>query len=259
MTNRLHELLNQHKVLYGAICRDSTLTDIELLAQTGYHVLWIDLEHGGLSLTEAVRLCRTIVHLGMIPLARISELQRDQVQSLLDGGFQILVLPGTEDARQAAELVRLSKFPPRGERGLSSTSPGIGFSLGDDLEATLREADDAIHLMVQLESDEGLANLDAILQVEGIDMVTVGPLDWAVSRGLFEKKSRGELDGWIDGLLSASSRAGKLTAMVVADAQRARRYVDLGVRLLFVGVDVALKRKVFAETLARFQESLGGR
>ena len=154
MNDRLGELLRDNGVLYGIICRDATSTDLELMAQTGYQIVWIDLEHGPQSTTRALELGRTATHLGMVPLVRILELSRTHVQRLLDGGIQVLNLPDVTDASQAAELVRLGKYPPLGHRGVSSTSAGTNFSLGADTRQTLLEANQATHLMVMFEGDE---------------------------------------------------------------------------------------------------------
>ena len=132
MKDRLGELLESTDVLYTIVCRDATLTDVELLAQAGYHIVWLDLEHSAMSTTEALRLGRAITHLGMVPLARILELSRTHVQRLLDGGFQVVALPDIRSVEQARELVRLGKYPPLGERGASSNTAGIGFTLGSE-------------------------------------------------------------------------------------------------------------------------------
>ena len=52
ISDRLGELLQEHEFLYGVICRDATLTDIELMAQAGYHIVWLDLEHCPQSVPE---------------------------------------------------------------------------------------------------------------------------------------------------------------------------------------------------------------
>ena len=93
LNDRLGELLDENQVLYGMICRDATRTDIELLAQAGYHIAWIDLEHSHQSSGQALELCRTASHLGMVPLVRMIELSRTHVQRLLDGGADIVALP----------------------------------------------------------------------------------------------------------------------------------------------------------------------
>ena len=122
MTGQLSKLLNDKDVLCGMLCRDPTAIEIELMAQAGCDLVWVDLEHAPFNPSEAAALFRSIVHLGMAPLARIVELTRTQVQVLLDAGAENFVLPDTRNVSQAAELVRLSKFPPVGERGVSSTS-----------------------------------------------------------------------------------------------------------------------------------------
>ena len=102
------------------------------MAQAGYHVVWLDLEHSHQSDEEAIHLSRTIAHLGMVPLVRIPELSRTHVQRLLDGGIEIITLPMVKDAAQATELVHLGKYPPIGRRGISSSTPRTGYTLGPD-------------------------------------------------------------------------------------------------------------------------------
>ena len=256
MTDRLGELLDRHQVLFGVICRDPTLIDIELLAQIGYHVVWIDLEHGSLAPVDMMRLSRTITHLGMVPLVRIIDLSRSHVQSLLDGGFEIVVLPNVTDASQADELVRLGKYPPLGERGLSSTTAGANYTMGDDPQKTLAEANTATHLMVMFESDQGFARMDQILQIEGIDLVTVGPNDWAVSLGLFGDDVKAHLAPKIEQVVTASVAAGKIVTMGASTPQEAEHFVNLGARMLFLGVDVTLKRRIFTEALREIREAV---
>ena len=249
MSDRMLELLNENDVLYGIICRDPSPIEIELIAQAGYHVVWVDMEHAPFDPSEVVRLCRTILHLGMAPLVRIVELTRTQVQILLDGGVHNLLLPDIRSARHAAEFARLAKYPPLGERGVSSTSGAYDYRLGSDVEKTLAEANTATHLMVQVESDEGLESLDAICAIDGIDMVTVGPADWSIGLGLFGPEKGPIMDEKTDAVITKAHAAGKVTAMTTSDPKAAERYVRMGVRMLFVGVDLNLKRAAFTDAI----------
>ena len=253
MTDRLSELLREKGVLCGVICRDPTPIEIELLAQAGCHVTWVDMEHAPFNPVEAAALFRTIVHLGMVPLVRLVDLTRTHVQLLLDAGAQNLLLPDIRNAAQARELVRLAKYPPVGERGVSSTSAAYDYRLGDDVRKTLQEANAATHLMVQVESDEGLCELDAICAVDGIDMATVGPADWAVGLGLYGPERDAIMSDKADAVIAKASVAGKIIAMTTDEEEQARRYVSMGVRMLFAGVDVNLKRRAFAGALASLQ------
>jgi len=248
--DRLAELLKEHDLLKGIICRDPTLTDIELLALAGAHVIWIDLEHAPFTHAHAIDLARTIIHLGMVPMARIIDLERSHVQALLDGGFHIILLPGIADDAQARELVRLGKYPPDGQRGVSTSAAGLDFDLGkgDIRRRKLRDANAFTRLAVQFESDSAFDHLDAICAVDGIDLVTVGPADWAISLGLFADEAR-QLDPKTDRILTTAVKAGRIAAMGVGSPQQAKHYANIGVRILFAGVDLNIKRRAFSDTL----------
>jgi 2-keto-3-deoxy-L-rhamnonate aldolase RhmA len=256
MNDRLGQLLRENDVLYGLICRDATPTDLELMAQTGYHIVWIDLEHGPQSTTQALQLGRTATHLGLVPLVRILEASRTHVQRLLDGGIQVLNLPDVRDASQAAELVRLGKYPPLGERGVSSTSAGTNFSLGADTRQTLQRANESTHLMVMFESDKAYEHMDEILAIDGIDLATVGPSDWSVGLDLYGEAAEAYLAPKIASILAAVSSAGKTAAMSVSTPEDALRYRSLGARVLFLGVDVSMKRRLLTDSLGPVKAAL---
>jgi len=259
LSDRLGELLGEHESLYGVICRDATLTDIELMAQAGYHVVWLDMEHGPQSMAETLRLGRTITHLGMVPLVRMPELSRTHVQRLLDGGIQVLTLPDVRNADEATRFVQLGKYAPLGQRGVSSSSAGTAFTMGADPQQRLRDANDATHLMLMIESDEAYEALDEVLAVDGVDMVTVGPMDWSVSLGLFGDEAKALQSPKIERVLTAAAKAGKITTAGAFSIEQANHYHSLGVRVFFVGVDLVIKREALTETLAQFQNALGTR
>ena len=249
MNDRLGELLQEHSVLYSVLCRDITPTDIELYAQAGYHLIWLDLEHSAQSTTEALLLGRLITHLGMVPLARILELTRTHIQRLLDGGIQVITLPDVRNEQQARDLVRLGKFPPVGERGVSSNTAGVDFNLGSNPAATLQSANEATHLMALCESDEGYANREEIIGVEGIDIFGVGPSDWATGLGLFGKDAEEHLTPRIENIIRAIRQAGKICIMGASTAEQAGYYRDLGAQILMVGGDITIKRQAYFSAL----------
>ena len=192
MIDRLDQLLREHDRLFVMICRDATPTDVELMAQAGYHVVWLDLEHSPQPISDAVRLGRTVSHLGMVPLVRVPEMSRSHVQVLLDAGIEIIALPDVKNALEASELVQLGKYPPVGRRGFSSTTAVTGFTVGIDPEATLRQVNDATRLMILVESEEGYEALDAILEVEGIDIVAIEAGDRGGSVSVFSAMKPGD-------------------------------------------------------------------
>ena len=253
MINQLTRLLDEHDCLYGLVCRDTTPVDVELMAQRGYHFVWLDLEHSALPLSEVVRLGRSISHLGMVPWVRIPECSRTHVQLLLDGGIEVLILPDVRGVEVVQQFVVLAKYPPLGRRGVSSTTAGTGYTLGADTPKTLSEANDATHLMALIESDEGYAALDAILDVEGLDMISVGPQDWGASLGLFGKAAAEQLGPKIEHVITAASKAGKIVVSTVSSPEEAQHHHSLGARVFVLGVDITLKRNAMAERIDHFR------
>ncbi len=253
MEDRLGTLLAENDVLYGVICRDATPVDIELFAQAGYHFIWLDLEHSPQSPAEVMRLCRQIMHMGMVPQIRIVELIRTHMQQLLDGGAQIITLPDVRTVAEAQKLVAMGKYPPVGQRGVSTCAAGTDYTMGDDPQQTLALANQAVHLMVMFESDEGYERLDDILAVPGYDLANIGPMDWGVNLGLFGAAAKEHLGPKIEHVIKASVAAGKTMAMAAMDADQAKAYVDLGVRMLMIGVDVAAKRKMWMDQIEKIR------
>jgi 2-keto-3-deoxy-L-rhamnonate aldolase RhmA len=252
------ELSARHKILYGMICRDPTAIDMELLAEGGCHVVWIDLEHGFMSLGRAGELCRMASAVGMVPLVRVAEIVKHQIQAVLDAGCEIVVAPNTRTAAETRELVRLVKYPPLGERGLSSTPARSGYALASDVTGQLAEVNSVTYTMLQIESDEGLANLDAMLEVDGVDMITIGPADWTVGLALTGPGAAAEMQRRFDSVIAKADAAGKPTAMVVRNSEEAAHYREAGVGLLLVGVDIAFKRRAFAAAIQQIAEDRGG-
>lgn len=252
LSSALRELLSEYDTLYGILCRDTTLTDIELMAEVGYQIVWFDLEHGTQSLERVLELARTVAHLHMVPMARIGELSRSSVQRLLDGGLQILCLPSVRSEDRARELVRFAKYPPLGSRGLATYVAATSFEKPADQNRAMLQANAATHLMVMIESETGFKNLQSILNVEGIDIVSVGKLDWAANEGLLGERTD-EIETRAREVLELASAAGKLTAISASDSKQAATYRALGVRMLFLGGDIALKRQMLMDRLLEFQ------
>lgn len=250
MADRLNELLRTHEVLFGVLCRDATATDLELVRAAGFDAVWFDLEHGGQSVAAVLPLARLARHLGLVSFVRVPEISKTNVQPLLDGGIEGIIAPDIGDADQAAELVRLARFPPIGRRGASSATAWVDYAKADEAAKRIASGEDGVHLIVQFESEEAFRSLDAILDVRGIDMVTVGPLDWRV-----RAPGVAAVGEHIETVVRRAAQRGKIAVVAVEDPSVAARYRAAGARLVFVGIDVGLRRQMYADVLARFRHA----
>jgi len=254
--NRLASLLRKHHHLFGINCRDATHTDIELLSIAGYNVVRFDLEHGHQSPGRVIELGRTASHLGMLPMVRLPELSRPLVQSMLDGGIPIITMPGIETVTHAREFVRLGKFPPLGTRGAVTSVAGVGYAPRRNIRRANLRANDETVLMVMIESDQGFHSLRDILQVDGIDIVGVGELDWTLSLLAPGGAREPRISSHVTSVVTEAKAAGKLVATSVTSIAQARDYVREGVDILLLGNDIGMKLSVFTETIGEFRASI---
>jgi 4-hydroxy-2-oxoheptanedioate aldolase len=147
-------------------------------AEQGFDALWIDLEHGSYT-PEEVKTVLTYCHLADIDaMIRPPTHQHVGLYRYLEDGASGLMIPMVPDAETARKIVKSTKFPPLGDRGFGGgLSLDADFMLAAPDNSFLERANHETFLVAQIETPTGLANAEEIAQVEGIDILFVGPRD----------------------------------------------------------------------------------
>ena len=154
-----------------------------LAKASGNHALWIDLEHSTMSLDTAAQICATANDIGVVPLVRIPEHARALIGPLLDGGAMGIIAPRVETVQQARELVSDCRFPPHGHRSSIGMLACFGYRRMPP-PTLLQAANRATLVEVLVESAAGIANIEAIACVEGVDLISVGVNDLSAELGV---------------------------------------------------------------------------
>ncbi|PBD22767.1 2-keto-3-deoxy-L-rhamnonate aldolase, partial [Pseudomonas aeruginosa] len=173
------------------------------------------------------------------------------IKQLLDIGAQTLLVPMVDSAAQAEGLVRAVRYPPAGVRGVGSALARA--SRWNSVAEYLNHADEQMCLLVQVENLEGLANLDAIAAVEGVDGVFIGPADLSAAMGHRGNPGHPEVQAAIEDAIHRIRTAGKAAGILSADETLARRYLELGCAFVAVGVDTSLLMRSLRELAGRFK------
>ncbi len=221
----------------------------ELCATSGFDWLLIDGEHGPNDLRSMLGALQAVAPYPAHPVLRIPHGDAALIKQVLDIGATTLLVPMVESAAHARELVRATRYPPRGVRGVGS---GLArSSRWSAYPGYLQEADDSICLLVQVETASALAQLDEIAAVDGVDGVFIGPADLSASMGHLGNPGHPDVRQAIDGAMACILAAGKAPGILAVDEALARHYIGLGARFVAVGVEATL--------LARAARSLAGR
>ncbi|MBS9762071.1 4-hydroxy-2-oxoheptanedioate aldolase [Pseudomonas mosselii] len=224
----------------------------ELAANAGFDWLLLDGEHAPNDLRGLLGQLQAVAPYPAQPIVRPVIGDTALIKQLLDIGAQTLLVPMVESAEQARQLVRAMRYPPHGVRGVGSALARA--SRWNSLPGYLDQADEQMCLLVQVENREGLANLDAICAVEGVDGVFIGPADLSADMGHRGDPGHPEVQAAIDDAIVRIGRAGKAAGILSADEALARRYIELGAAFVAVGVDTTVLMRGLQTLAGKFKE-----
>jgi 4-hydroxy-2-oxoheptanedioate aldolase len=220
----------------------------ELLALCGFDWLVIDTEHTPNDLGDVVDQLRSVVLHDVAPVVRAAWNDPILVKQLLDTGAQSVLFPSIETPEQAARAVSFTRYPPAGIRGVANSSRAGGF--GTD-GGYLKSADEAICVIVQIETVRGLDNLEAIAVTRGVDAVFIGPADLAASLGHLGEPQHPTVQQAIDDALRTLKALRKPRGYLTGDLSEARRRLAEGVDFLALGTDALLLARAAKGVLAQ--------
>lgn len=225
----------------------------ELAANAGFDWLLIDGEHAPNDLRGMLGQLQAVAPYASQPVIRPVIGDAALIKQVLDIGAQTLLVPMVESADQARELVKAIHYPPRGIRGVGSALARA--SRWNSIPGYLDKADEQMCLLVQIENREGLANLDAIASVDGVDGVFIGPADLSASMGHRGNPGHPEVQAAIEDAIARIQKAGKAAGILSADQTLAKRYIELGAAFVAVGVDTTVLMRGLQTLAATFKDA----
>lgn len=210
----------------------------EICAGSGIDWVLIDAEHGPNDLTTILAQLQAVAASPATVLVRPPVGDPVIIKQYLDIGVQNLLIPMCESAEQAEGLVRAIHYPPNGIRGVgSSLARSSRWSRIDDYPVT---ADATVSLIVQVETGAGVAAVDEILAVDGVDGIYLGPADLSSSLGHPGQREHPDVVAAIEHCIDRTKAAGKYAGVNTFVPEMIERYTAAGASFVGVGADVTL-------------------
>ncbi|MDO4316165.1 MAG: aldolase/citrate lyase family protein [Oscillospiraceae bacterium] len=230
-----------------------TTTDpafVEAAGYAGYDFVLLDMEHGPGSFQELQDLIRAADAAGVLPMVRVPRGDDRWIGRALDAGAGGLLIPGIGTAQQAREAVAAVKFAPGGSRGTCrfARSACYGAVPGDTYVAGAQEA----VVMLQLEGGRAIENLDAILEVPGIDVLFVEPYDLSGALGLIGQLDHPKVTTCIHGVIRCAAEKGIRTGCSADSVAAARELRAMGAGFIGYSCDTAIFRNAAAADVEAF-------
>ncbi|MEO0637718.1 MAG: aldolase/citrate lyase family protein [Pseudomonadota bacterium] len=233
-SNQLRACLKRRAPIINAWLSIPSAYVAEGVGHQGFDSVTVDLQHGMMGFEMAVAMMQAISATPAVPLVRAPSGEPEGIMHLLDAGAYGVICPMVSTAEDAANLVAACRYPPQGRR---SFGPARGKLYGG--EDYFDKANDEILVIPMIETAAALDNLDAILSVQGVDMVYVGPNDLALDLGEHPgaELEESRTSQSIAHILARAKSAGVATGIFCSNGELARARIDEGFDLVTPGND----------------------
>lgn len=222
-----------HEAVYGTIVSLPSPEIAEAMALAGFDWLFIDLEHGAMSMLECQRMIQATGD-RVECLVRVPELTESAVKKVLDTGAGGIIVPKVNTAEEATLAVAYSKYPPEGQRGVGATrAHGYGIHFNEYVERANRD----LMVVLQIEHIRGVEHIEAIAATPGADVIFIGPYDLSASMGLMGQVDHPEVIKAIQRVEEVCQQKGINMGYFGMTSDSVKPYVEKGYKLITCGTD----------------------
>lgn len=249
----LRELFDSGEVTYGGWCGIPSGFAAELVGRCGFDWVNVDNQHGLVGYDTTTSMLQALSITGTPALVRVPWNQQDHIMKALDAGAQGIIVPMVGTAEEARRAVDSVKYPPMGHRSwgpirASFALPGY----------TPESANQRTVVCAMIETPEGVENMDAIMQTEGIDAIYIGPSDLGLGHGFvptLDMPVGSEHEALVLKVLEGCLRNNVVPGIHTAGPENAARWREHGFRMLTISSDAGLMRSAATAALSELRGS----
>lgn len=211
---------------------------VPAMKTAGFDWLFLDLEHGSMSIDTASQIATASLQANITPIARVPTGDFNMASRLLDNGSLGIVMPHVDTAEEAAAVAERLRFPPQGHRSVFGGMPHFGFA--STPVATISEViNRQTLLVVMLETAAAIENADSIAAVEGIDVLFIGTNDLCAQMGIPGKFGDPSIRTAYQKTIAACRKHGKWAGMGgLYDPAVMDEHIKSGVQFVLAGTDL---------------------
>jgi 4-hydroxy-2-oxoheptanedioate aldolase len=238
--NVARDKLEQGQLSLGVGIRMTRSVEIaKAMAVAGFDWLFLDMEHGVMSLEACAQISAAALDAGIAPIARVPNGEYSIATRALDNGALGIVIPHVDTAAEAREVVERLKYPPVGHRSMGGIGPHYSLrsaSTGDAAK-TLNAAN---LIVVMLETPTAIQNAAEIAAVPGVDVLLIGSNDLCAEMGIPGDFGNDRVKDAYAKMIAACEKAGKFPGMAgIYNETLMPRYIEMGARFILSGQDAA--------------------
>jgi 2-keto-3-deoxy-L-rhamnonate aldolase RhmA len=227
----------------------------EAIGHAGFDWAVVDTEHTPAGTMEVVQMLQALSCTRLVPVVRVAWNDPVLVKRVLDAGAATVMFPFVQSAEEAARAVASVRFPPQGIRGMAGMSRASRYGT---TPGYLKNANQGIATIVQLETRAALDALEAIAAVEGVDALFVGPADLSGSLGHPGEFTHVEVVEAMGEAVQRARDAGKPIGTLGSDPSQVAQYRAIGFDFVAVSSDLGLMMQAAQAALSALRTQEAG-
>lgn len=260
MNDRTNENLKQRLKDGGLACGIMlselyTPTLARLLSTCGFDFLLVDCEHGYFDLTQVANLIAVAEGCALPVVIRVAQHSQSAIAKLLDMGAHGILLANLTGPTQAKELADMCLYAPDGDRGVSTFRAHTGYNNGN-VAGVMRAANARNLVIAQIESPAAIQAIDAILAVEGLDGVLVGPNDLTQHMGVIGQYDHPLVRQAVETVAAAAARRGKWSGVITGNQGLLAFCRTVGMTCFSAGSELSCLADGASAQLSRLRDTL---
>ena len=225
-----------------------------IFAAAGFDFVFIDMEHGNYSMETVADLIRGAKSAGIATIIRVPHLETHFISRVLDAGAEGIMVPMTSTRQQAEQIVRYSKYTPLGQRGFGNQTGQTDYKPLKTPDF-MKEANEHTLIVAQIETREAIENIEAILDVEGIDVGLIGPNDLSISLGIPDQMGSEIITKAIDKVVESAKKKGKASGIHIGNIEALKKWRTKGMTVLAFSTDIGFMYNASKSSLEELKHS----
>lgn len=249
--NSLKSRLQKGDPVVGTFCKFLDPSAIEIAGQAGFDFVILDTEHGPAETESLMNLIRAAEVVNITPVIRISNNSEGLIQKALDIGAHGVQIPQVSTTNDASKVVSSVKFFPNGNRGICRFVRAAKYSSVEKSEY-FKTSNQEVLSIIHIEGEEGIANIEQIAQLDGIDIIFLGPYDLSQSCGVPGDIHNPKVVEKMIAAVEIAKKNNKFVGTFVENAENAKKWIDAGVQYIAYSVDVGILFNAYRSIISNF-------
>ncbi len=249
MIQEFKKKLMDGEVVFGPFMKTSDAAFVEVIGHSGFDFAILDMEHAPFTYANLQNLVMAAELSGILPIVRAQNSSDIFISKALDMGAKGVQVPHITSAAEAEASISAAKFYPFGQRGMDPFVRAASYS-SVPKDQYFSQANETL-VILQMEGKEAIDNLDEILEVDGFDILFIGPYDLSQSMGVPGQVGHPSVVGHMESIVSRAKKKGIVVGTFTDTLESVRMWKEAGIQYFSHAVDIAIFSDACKELLGQ--------